>query len=259
MIVRLTPLFLLPALALAQVPAPNDAGVAMGHLHLTARDVEAQRRFWTAVLGARQTKLGSMEAYLLPGAVVLVKKGEPTGGTDGSVVNHCGVKVRDLSSALERVESGGFRVLSRNPRQAMVEGPDAVRIELTEDKALATAVANHHIHFYTPDVDATKTWYVNTFGAAPGRRGQFEAADLPGVNLTFSKADRNLVGTKGRSLDHIGFEVHGLEAFAKRLEGNGVHFDVPYRSIPAIGLAIAFFTDPWGTYIELTEGLSALQ
>jgi hypothetical protein len=29
---------------------------------------------------------------------------------------------------------------------------------------------------------------------------------------------------------------------------------VPFRDIPAIGLKIAFITDPWGGYIELTEG-----
>jgi len=26
--------------------------------------------------------------------------------------------------------------------------------------------------------------------------------------------------------------------------------------VPAINTAIAFITDPWGTYIELTEGLN---
>jgi hypothetical protein len=26
--------------------------------------------------------------------------------------------------------------------------------------------------------------------------------------------------------------------------------------VPAVGLALAFVTDPWGTSIELTEGLS---
>jgi len=34
----------------------------------------------------------------------------------------------------------------------------------------------------------------------------------------------------------------------------GVKFDVPYREVPSIGLKIAFFTDPQGVYIELTEG-----
>ncbi len=59
-------------------------------------------------------------------------------------------------------------------------------------------------------------------------------------------------------MDHIGFEVRNLEAFSKRLEAAGIRFDVPYRKIPSLGLAVAFFTDPWGTYIELTEGLDRL-
>ena len=56
-------------------------------------------------------------------------------------------------------------------------------------------------------------------------------------------------------MDHIGFEVRDLEAFTKKLEAAGVKFDVPYRKIPSLGISLAFLTDPWGTYIELTEGL----
>jgi hypothetical protein len=55
-------------------------------------------------------------------------------------------------------------------------------------------------------------------------------------------------------LDHIGFEVSGLEAFCRRLAGLGVTFDVPY-SKDRTGVANARLTDPWGTSIELTEGL----
>jgi hypothetical protein len=64
-----------------------------------------------------------------------------------------------------------------------------------------------------------------------------------------------VVGTRGRALDHIGFEVKGLEAFCKQLEAQGIKFDRPYGFIPQIGFAIAFLTDPFGTYIELTEGM----
>ena len=39
------------------------------------------------------------------------------------------------------------------------------------------------------------------------------------------------------------------------LEARGIMFDVPYREVPSIELKIAFFTDPSGVYIELTEGL----
>ena len=35
----------------AQLAAPGEGGVAMGHVHLTAKDVEASRRFFTALGG----------------------------------------------------------------------------------------------------------------------------------------------------------------------------------------------------------------
>ena len=38
------------------------------------------------------------------------------------------------------------------------------------------------------------------------------------------------------------------------LEDRGITFDVPYREIPSIELAIAYFTDPSGVRIELTGG-----
>ena len=44
-------------------------------------------------------------------------------------------------------------------------------------------------------------------------------------------------------------------AFCAKLAASGVKFDVPYRKSPT-GLGVAFFTDPWGTYVELTEGLA---
>ena len=43
-----------------------------------------------------------------------------------------------------------------------------------------------------------------------------EAGDLPGVNLSFSGTRTPVVATKGRSLDHIGFDVRNLEAFTKK-------------------------------------------
>ena len=77
-----------------------------------------------------------------------------------------------------------------------------------------------------------KAWYVKTFGAVPGKRGNFEAADLPGVNLTFSGAPEPVVTTRGRSLDHIGFEVKDLENFVKKLETSGIKMDRGYTKCP---------------------------
>lgn len=244
----------------AQLPPGNDAGIAMGHLHLNAKDPAAHRKFWVDFMGASSAKLGNLEVYKFPDALVMVRKADVTGGSEGSSVNHLGFKVRDLDDFTKRAREAGFRIALEMPatRQAFIMAPDETKVELTEDKALSVPVTHHHIHFFNAsDVD-TKAWYVKMFEAKPGRRGRFEAADLPGVNLTFSKSETPVVGTKGRGVDHIGFEIANLEAFCKKLEAGGVKFDVPYRKVPALGIAIAFFTDPWGTYIELTEGLNRL-
>ncbi len=246
----------LAAATYGQLAAPNASGVSMGHVHLYSKDPGAQKKFWVEVLGAQETKLADMQVFKIPGMLVMVQKADRTGGSVGSTVNHLGVKVRDLSATLAKAESAHIAIVSNKPPQAMLLAPDDIRVELTEDTAILETTVNHHIHFYATDPLAMQKWYATTFGAIPGKRGKFDAADLPGVNLSFTQAEAAQAPTKGRVLDHIGFEVQNLEAFTKKLEEAGVKFDVPYRKIPALGLSLAFLTDPWGTYIELTEGLA---
>jgi hypothetical protein len=89
----------------------------------------------------------------------------------------------------------------------------------------------------------------------PGQRWRYDAADLPGMNLNFSAADTERAPSSGHSLDHIGFEVENLEAFCEQLAAAGVEFDQPYRRVDE-DFAVAILTDPWGTTLELTEGLA---
>ena len=95
-----------------------------------------------------------------------------------------------------------------------------------------------------------------TFSAVAGKRGQFDAADLPGINLTFSKADGPTVGTQGRSIDHVGFEIKGLDAFLKKLVAKGGKLDRELQKSQTANLMLSYLTDPFGTYLELTEGLA---
>jgi len=74
--------------------------------------------------------------------------------------------------------------------------------------------------------------------------------------LSFSPGANPPLPTKGRALDHIGFEVTDLEAFVKGLEAKGIKLEGPVRQVPNTTVKSAFLTDPWGTYIELTEGLA---
>ena len=147
----------------------------------------------------------------------------------------------------------------------MSPGPDNVRIEIFGDPNLPVPVQMNHIHFFPPkqDIPAMQAWYAKTFGGVVGKResvarpgNYIDCDDLPGVNLSMSPSDNRRAPTAGRAIDHIGFEVTNLEAFAKKLAAQGTKLDEPIRSIPAAKhLKITFITDPWGTRIELTEGL----
>jgi catechol 2,3-dioxygenase-like lactoylglutathione lyase family enzyme len=243
----------------AQLAPFNDSGVVMGHLHVNTADVAAQKNFWIGTLGAKPCKLGTTEGVSMPGAIILFKAAAPTGPTEGSTVNHIGVFVTSLDAYPAKLDAQGLKYTKNaNNKQIMIAGPDGLKVELTADPSLSVPVSFHHIHFYTADPLAIQAWYAEKFGAKPGKRAQWEAGDLPGANLTYAKAPDAVAPTVNRALDHIGFEVRDLEAFCKKLEASGVKFDSPYRKLPQMGLAIAFLTDPWGTRIELTEGLGKI-
>jgi hypothetical protein len=53
--------------------------------------------------------------------------------------------------------------------------------------------------------------------------------------------------------------VKNLAEFLKKLEAQGIKPSVSLRRVEALGLSIAFIVDPWGTNIELTEGLDKIQ
>ena len=269
----------LPNVAEAQLSAPNAAGVAMGHLHFLTRDVAASKSFWQK-LGGDPVTLGTIEGVKFPDVVVLLREGEPAGSSEGAVVNHVAFRVKSLAS----LEQKGFDVHynADYPGVASVFTPDGERIELFDDE-LATnlrfeidgggsdanaarhnrkidvPIIAHHIHFNVPEdqVTVAKNWYAEHFGGVRGKRWRYEAVDLPGINLNFSAAAQPQAPTKGRMLDHIGFEIAGLEEFCRKLEAAGVKFDRPYSKLPS-GFGLAFIEDPWGTTIELTEGLRDL-
>ena len=81
----------------------------------------------------------------------------------------------------------------------------------------------------------------------------FDLADGATGTANFAVPANATPSIKGRVLDHIGFDVKDLQAFIKMLEANGIKLDRPYTKNEQTGAALAFMTDPWGTYIELNE------
>jgi catechol 2,3-dioxygenase-like lactoylglutathione lyase family enzyme len=272
----------LSAPASAQLSPPNEAGVAMGHLHYYVRDVEANQRFWES-LGGEVSSFGQSVVVKFPDVLVFLSEGEPEGGTEGSIVNHMAFRVQSLDT----IAGAGFEFDPPPSGVTNVFSPEGERIELFDDTAtnltftldddedgaadtlasrhnrpLDLPIIAHHLHLYlVEDADAVQEaqrWYARMFGGAPGTRWRYDAVDLPGINLNFSyNADAGGAPTRGRMLDHIGFEITDLEAFCQRLEAQGVTLDVPY-TLHSSGIGYAFLTDPWGVYIELTEGLRQL-
>jgi catechol 2,3-dioxygenase-like lactoylglutathione lyase family enzyme len=264
--------------AAAQLSAGNAAGVAMGHLHFVARDVAATKAWWVR-LGGEPVTLGDIEGAKFPDVFVLLRQGEPTGMSEGGVVNHVAFRVQSLAA----LEKNGFDVQynPEYPGVASIFTPDGERIELFDDglatnlgftidgggtdsfaarhnRKIDVPIIAHHVHFNVPQdqLGAIRDWYATHFGGVRGKRWRYDAVDLPGINLNFSAVPTALAPTKGRALDHIGFEIANLEAFCKKLAAEGIKFDRPYGKL-ASGVGIAFITDPWGTYIELNEGLRA--
>lgn len=265
----------LASAASAQLLVAKDGPIVYGHHHVAASNIAEHKRFWADTLGGTAATFGANNAQIVkfPNVLIFFRDQKPTGGTIGTTANHIGFSVPNLRAVVDKVKANGFKIITRSEvaaTQQVVDdiapinattsiafalGPDDVKVELLENKMQTMPVMLHHVHFFGQQNADMRAWYVKVFGAKPRDAANFLVADLPGVALNFTASPTPTIGTTGRAVDHIGFEVKNLEAFCKRLEGMGITLSVPYRSVPALGLSIAFITDPWGTSIELTEGL----
>ena len=255
----------------AQLRPANESGVSIGHVHLTVRSPEAHKKLWVDMLDAQVTHSGSLELLRLPGIFIVLQEGQPTAGSAGSSVDHIGLWIKDHADIETKVTAAGLDISSNNydarecaaapgtpACQMTVVFPDGVRVEFTEDKTLSATAAIHHIHAQTTDPESLRAWYATMFGATAGfRRNTIMAALFEGGEVDFARASEARAPTKGRAIDHIGFEVSGLEAFCAKLEAEGVEFEAPCGVASGTGLKSGFIVDPAGTRIELTEGLAA--
>ena len=251
--------------------------IRYSHHHVHAGDLNAHRRFWVDGLGGSiGDRLGGADTVRMAGALVFLDATRNTGGTKGTTVNHLGFQVPDLREAVGRVKAAGFPMVTReeitavppeavkddmafNPFMetlvAMTMGPEGTKVELVENPELSVPIAIHHVHFFNPAQQPMRDWYAGMFGAAPGSRGKFLTAELPGISLTVSASQQPVVGTRGRVIDHIGFEVVRLDELSRKLQSAGAKLEASDVRLEALGIRSAFVTDPWGTSLELTEGL----
>src|SRR5438093_93052 len=217
--------------ASAQLFTPNAAGVSIGHVHVNASDVDAQVRFWTAV-GGKVVQREKLTMVQFPGIYVLLRKQDYSGGTVGSTVNHFGFYVRDFDATVAKWKAAGLmweRANNPNVGQGFLTAPDGVRVEIYENKSIATPMQMHHIHLLVTDPLRAQQWYVQNFGATAGKRAQYDTANVPGTEITLGKTEMPQAPTKGRSVDHIGLEVKNIETFVAKLQAAGLKNDGALR------------------------------
>jgi catechol 2,3-dioxygenase-like lactoylglutathione lyase family enzyme len=284
---RLIPLLSLAALSLltsaqGQIYTANATGVSLGQWHTLVRDVETTKNFWMQ-LGGTPIKIDGTDVIKFHGVLIFLSPGSPTAGSRGSTVNHVGLGSQNVQQLFAKLQAEGVKVdpatLRKSPLNGQylfdVNSPDGLMIEVTEEAGVDpypklppdVPIESNHMHLFVaqPARKDMQSWYVQTFGGEPSeRRGEY-IVGLPGVKFfriapcgsEYSACpEAGPAPTKGRALDHIGFEVKNLRAFCKKLEANGVKFDEPFSKSRHKSFTSAELTDPWGTSIELTEGLN---
>ena len=275
--------------AFAQLVSHPDAPVRVGHYHLNVTSLEAHKKFWVDTLGGTAMKFGALDVVKFPDAFVFLHVQKPTGPTRGTAFDHIGFAVPSVPAMATKLAAAGYKeVTGREPkpgtppaatptagtsavygRFAYFVGPDGAKIELvTAADKDAPPIAAHHIHFINTQYVAMQRWYMNAFDATlrAGGTDFFAGADLPGVGYSLNffrwEGDQSIthVPTRGRVVDHVGFEVKHLEAFCKALEAKGIRLTRPYTKKTAAmnNIATAMMVDPWGVSIELTEGLDTI-
>lgn len=244
-------------LSIAQLAEPNAAGVSLGHTHLLVPDLAKHTEIWT-VIGGEEVGGGGVKMFQFPGMYVLLNEMEPGASSPETTANHIGFNIQDFELYKAKMEEIDASIFYENPEtgQMLVDLPDGVRVEFQQTEGLNEPIVFHHLHLSALDLESLSAWYIEVFGAELGeRRGSPSAVFNDGRVDFFGARGNDPLPSKGGAIDHIGFEVEDMGAFAAKMDAMGIEFDMAPRKIDGTDLSIAFITDPVGTYIEITEGL----
>lgn len=237
----------------AQAPTSQTgrAGAAFNGVVIAVPNVEAEVQFWSKMGAARRDTADGVN-FEFPDMTVTVTQGSGTAGTAGSIIDHIAVQLPNMKEGMTRYQNLGLATEPSGivPNLDFLVSPSGVRIELAEDPELKVPVRGHHLHFFLTGHLAAQAWYAKHFGAVPGKRGRWDAADIAAnatvMNLTFGPSEQPRAPTKGRALDRIAISVADLDAVVRQLRSDNVTVEEARENS-------AMVVDPWGTRIELRK------
>lgn len=131
----------------------------------------------------------------------------------------------------------------------------------------------HHAGIRVPDFDAAIKWYTEvldfrllnflpirdlTFGfIAPAADDTFRIEILAGPGAAVRPPYENLPGSYNMAgWHHLGIRVEDVDAAIHELKSRNVKIVSEPHDVPAMGLRVAFFADPWGNLLEVIASTS---
>jgi catechol 2,3-dioxygenase-like lactoylglutathione lyase family enzyme len=129
-----------------------------------------------------------------------------------------------------------------------------------------------HVGIRVPDFDAAAAWYTSKLDfrlthtmplgektlafLSPAADESFRIEFIAGPGCTARPDFEQLADTHVTGgWHHFCLRVDDVDAAIAELERRGVRIVSAARDVPGLGLRFAFFSDPWGNLIELTQPL----
>ena len=239
------------------------------HIHIALNNASEAVRWYEEHMACEATA-GRNDAVLCGTTEIAFIEGSTQGGSQGTGVDHISFSVVDLTAKMTELENVGVRGsgvrLQRFDDGALVRDipglfkiafifdPWGTKIELVED---TDTLGFHHIHLNSVDPVATLQWYGEVLGGTPAAlKGMLNGLQFDDVWILVSAYTDGRPGlTRGRAIDHIGFEVADLDQAAEQMSQQQVQF----RQQPMVpenarsSARQAFIQGPDGVTIALVE------
>jgi catechol 2,3-dioxygenase-like lactoylglutathione lyase family enzyme len=224
--------------------------------HLGVPDPVAAAAWYRQYLGA--TAGDNTDRVMFGDTRIIFLKNDTPAPSHGSAIDRMALSFADLKARMRALDGSGARVvtpltdLAGLYTSAVIEDPWGARIEVVEDPE---TIGFHHVHLQVPDLDRSRRWYVEKFGATPGTyKGRLDGITCGGMWVLMDRGAAE--PSRGHTIDHVGWRMADLKATAADLKTKGVTFTTepqPGPSGPHAPVLLSFTEDPWGVKIELLQ------
>jgi len=215
-------------------------------------------------VGGEPSALAQIKLMKFPGVLLFIsapRGNTPSlGGNHGTTVEFLTFKVKDLKASLAKWKAAGIEPM-KEFKDVTLLGPDDVQVRIIEDKNLSVPIAADGLVMNSANAAEVSAWYAKWFGATLSRSGSDTVGDIPGARIVFHETKDPIAPMKGHSFALLGFEVKDLPAFVKKYQDAGGKFDGTgaISTSTSANLSVIQLTDPWGTSIEVSQGLAAVK